>query len=61
MAKFKVVVWCDHCLHDVEGCFGGGVETIGRSFESWDDAQKAAAEYCGHFPYGYRVEQDEEF
>jgi len=62
MAKFKVVVWCDHCRNDAEGCFGGGTETIGSSFESWEDAQKAAEEYCGHLPYGYRVEEkDDEY
>ena len=61
MSKFKVVVWCDHCLNDVEGCFGGATETIGSAFETWDAAQKAAEEYCGHLPYSYRVEEDDEY
>jgi hypothetical protein len=61
MRKFKVVVWCDHCQNDAEGCFAGGTETIGSSFETWDDARKAAEEYCGHFPYGYRVEEEDEY
>jgi hypothetical protein len=61
MAKFRVVVWCDHCRNDSEGCFSGSAETIGSSFETWDDAQKAATEYCGHHPYSYRVQEDDDY
>ncbi len=61
MRKFKVVVWCDHCGSDAEGCFGGSTETIGSSYESWEDAQKAAAEYCCDHPYSYRVEEEDEY
>jgi hypothetical protein len=61
MRKYKVVVWCDQCRNDAEGCFGGVTETIGSAFESWDDAEKAGAEYCGQLPYGYRVEEDDEY
>jgi hypothetical protein len=61
MRRFKVVVWCDNCQNDVEGCFSGGTETIGSAFETWDDAQRAAAEYCGNMPYSYRVEEDDEY
>lgn len=61
MAKYKVVVWCDHCRNDAEGCFGGATEVIGSSYETWEDAQKAAEEYCGHRPYGYRVEEEDDY
>ncbi len=61
MQKFKVVVWCDHCRNDAVGCFSGGTEVIGSAFESREDAQRAATEYCGHLPYGYRVEEDDEY
>ena len=33
MEKFKVVVWCESCQDDEEGCFGGSAEVIGEAFE----------------------------
>ena len=59
MEKFKVVVWCDSCRGDDEGCFGGSAEVIGEAFQSWEDAAKAGAEYCAELPYRYRIEQDD--
>ena len=61
MRKYKVVVWCEVCGLNHEGCFGGGTETIGSSYETWEDAHKAATEYCGDHPYSYRVEEDDEY
>jgi hypothetical protein len=59
MEKFRVVVWCESCRGDDEGCFGGSAEVIGAAFPSWEDAQKAGAHYCSDLPYQYRVEQGE--
>ncbi|MGB8605760.1 hypothetical protein [Bradyrhizobium sp.] len=59
MEKFKVVVWCESCQDDEEGCFGGSAEVIGEAFESWEAAAKAGAQYCGELPYRYRIEQDD--
>lgn len=61
MRKFKVVVWCDNCRYDAEGCFNGSTEVIGSAFETWEDAQKAAAEYCCDLPYSYRVEEEDDY
>ena len=52
MEKFRVVVWCDSCRNDEDGCFGGSAEVIGSAFESWEDAAKAGAEYCAELPIG---------
>lgn len=57
MEKFRVIVWCDACRGDEEGCFGGGYELIGSSYETREDAERAGTEYCGALPYSYRVEQ----
>ncbi len=51
MDKFRVVVWCESCRGDDDGCFGGSAEVIGAAFESWDDAEKAGAHYCSDLPY----------
>ena len=59
MEKYRVLVWCESCRGDDEGCFGGTAEIIGDSFQSWDDAAKAGAQYCGDLPYRYRIEQDD--
>jgi len=59
MEKFRVLVWCDSCRGDEEGCFGGSAEVIGDAFQSWEDAANAGAEYCGGLPYRYRIEQDD--
>ena len=59
MEKFRVLVWCESCREDDEGCFGGGVEVIARDLSNRDDAERAGAEYCASLPYHYRVEEDE--
>ncbi|MGA6942878.1 MAG: hypothetical protein WBZ27_12840 [Pseudolabrys sp.] len=61
MEKFRVLVWCDSCRNDEDGCFGGSAEVIGSAFESWEDAAKAGAEYCVELPYRYRIEQDDPY
>ncbi|WP_024275415.1 hypothetical protein [Hyphomicrobium sp. 802] len=57
MDKYRVVVWCESCRGDDEGCFGGSSEVIGAQFETWEEAEKAGAHYCFDLPYRYRVEQ----
>lgn len=59
MDKFRVVVWCESCRGDDEGCFGGATEVIGAAFESREEAEKAGAHYCSDLPYRYRVEQED--
>ena len=59
MDKFQVVVWCESCRGDDEGCFGGASEVIGEAFETREQAEKAGAHYCFDLPYHYRVEQAE--
>ncbi len=59
MDKFRVVVWCESCRGDDEGCFGGSSEVIGTAFESLEAAEKAGAHYCSDLPYRYRIEQTE--
>jgi hypothetical protein len=61
MDKFRVIVWCESCRGDDEGCFGGSAEVIGAAFPSWDDAQRAGAHYCSDLPYRYRIEQDDPY
>ena len=61
MEKFRVVVWCDSCRNDEDGCFSGSAEVIGSAFESCEDAAKAGAEYCVELPYRYRIEQDDPY
>jgi hypothetical protein len=56
MSKFRVVVWCDSCQGDDEGCFGGKHHVIGDDFGSRDDAEQAGAHYCTDLPYHYRIE-----
>jgi hypothetical protein len=58
MSKFRVVVWCDSCQGDDEGCFGGKHHTIGGDFDTREDAEQAGAHYCTDLPYHYRVEDD---
>lgn len=60
MGKFRVLVWCDVCCDDAEGCFGGGREFIGSAFETRADAEKAGAEYCCSLPYSFIVEEDDD-
>ena len=57
MARFRVVVWCESCRGDDEGCFGGTSEVIGAGFDSVEAAEKAGEHYCSDLPYRYRVEQ----
>ena len=33
MEKFRVVVWCNSCRDDEDGCFGGSADVIGSAFE----------------------------
>ena len=61
MEKFRVVVWCNSCRNDEDGCFSGSAEVIGSAFKSWEDAAKAGAEYCVELPYRYRIEQDDPY
>jgi hypothetical protein len=61
MDKFRVIVWCESCRDDEEGCFGGSAEVIGSAFESWEDAERAGAHYCSDLPYRYRIEQDDPY
>lgn len=56
MDRFRVVVWCEACRGDDEGCFGGAAEVIGAAFESREEAEKAGAHFCSDMPYRYRVE-----
>ncbi len=56
MGKFQVVVWCEACQGDEEGCFGGAVQVLPGVFGSREDAEKAGAHYCADLPYRYRVE-----
>ena len=44
MDKFQVVVWCESCAGDDEGCFGGASEVIGEAFETREQAEKAGAQ-----------------
>jgi len=60
MDKFRVVVWCEACRGDDEGCFGGKAQVIGAEFENRDEAERAGAHYCTDLPYQYRVEGAEE-
>jgi hypothetical protein len=60
LMAFRVRVWCNACRDDDEGCFGGGSAILDGYFETRDEAHKAAAEYCGNLPYGYRIEQSDE-
>lgn len=55
MEKFRVVVWCESCRGDDEGCFGGGNEVIDGAFESQEDAERAGVHYCSDLPYQYRI------
>ncbi|HET6390248.1 MAG TPA: hypothetical protein VFG26_12905 [Hyphomicrobium sp.] len=55
MEKFRVVVWCESCRGDDEGCFGGCDEVIDGAFESVEDAERAGVHYCSNMPYQYRV------
>ena len=55
MENFRVVVWCQSCRGDDEGCFGGGNGLIDGAFESWEDADKAGVHYCAQLPYQYRI------
>lgn len=57
MEKFRVIVWCNSCRDDEDGCFAGGYELIGSNFTTRRDAERAGAEYCGDHQYGFRVEQ----
>jgi hypothetical protein len=59
MEKFRVLVWCESCRDDDEGCFGGESEVIGSDFSNRDDAERAGMEYCASLPYRYRVEETE--
>jgi hypothetical protein len=56
MDRFRVVVWCEACRGDDEGCFGGVAQVIGAAYESHEAAEKAGAHYCSDLPYRYRVE-----
>lgn len=55
MERFRVVVWCQSCNGDEEGCFGGGTGLLDGAFESWEDADKAGVRYCAKLPYQYRI------
>lgn len=55
MEKFRVVVWCESCRGDDEGCFGGGNEVIQGAFESFEAAEQAGLHYCADLPYQYRI------
>ena len=33
MEKFRVLVWCNSCRNDEDGCFGGSAEVIGSAFD----------------------------
>ncbi|MBS0269664.1 MAG: hypothetical protein JSS54_11875 [Proteobacteria bacterium] len=55
MEKFRVVVWCESCRGDDEGCFGGGNEVIQGAFESFEAAEQAGQHYCAGLPYQYRI------
>jgi hypothetical protein len=57
MGRFQVVVWCEACRGDDEGCFGGTSEVIGEAFDTREDADRAGAHYCTDLPYQYRVQQ----
>jgi hypothetical protein len=59
MEKYKVVVWCESCQGDDDGCFDGSADVIGSAFPSWEDAARAATEYCADLPYRYRIEEDD--
>lgn len=59
MEKYKVVVWCESCRGDDEGCFGGSAEVIGSAFPSWEEAAQAATQYCADLPYRYQIEEDD--
>jgi hypothetical protein len=61
MKKFRVVVWCESCRGDDEGCFGGGNELIDGAFESWEAAERAGVRYCSDLPYQYRIVHDYPF
>jgi hypothetical protein len=55
MEKFRVLVWRESGQDDEDR----SAEVIGAAFQSWEDAAKAGAEYCGGLPYRYRIEQDD--
>jgi hypothetical protein len=57
MDNFRVVVWCEACRGDDEGCFGGLSGVLEGHFESREEADRAGAHYCAALPYRYRVEQ----
>lgn len=56
MGKFQVVVWCEACQGDEEGCFGGAIQVLPAVFGSREEAEKAGTHYCADLPYRYRVE-----
>jgi len=56
MGTFQVVVWCEACQGDEEGCFGGANQVLPAVFGSCEDAERAGAHYCAALPYRYRVE-----
>jgi hypothetical protein len=60
MIKYRVRVWCEACWGDAEGCFGGISELMPSRFETVEEAEATALEYCGSLPYGYRVEEASE-
>jgi hypothetical protein len=48
---YKYRVWCPHCLdEDFQGCFGGGWELSDETFQTVEDAIKAADEYVTFLP-----------
>lgn len=60
MGKFRVRIWCEACREDPEGCFGGVSELMTTHFETREEAEATALEYCGSLPYGYRIEETNE-
>ncbi len=57
MRNFRVLVWCDACRGDDEGCFGGEAGVLRETFRTYDAAVEAARTYCTDLPYRFRVEE----
>ena len=53
---YKFRVWCPSCLdEDFQGCFGGGWELSDETFQTIEDAIKAADEYVKDSPWCWDI------
>lgn len=53
---YKYRVWCPSCLdEDFQGCFGGGWELSEETFQTIEDAIKAADEYVKDSPWCWDI------